>query len=231
MRAFVVVDLGFGDAGKGILTDFLVRRFGAGLVVRYNGGAQAGHNVVTPDVRHHTFSQFGSGTFVPNVRTYLSRHVIIDPLALLVEGNLLEAKGVPDVFSRLQISDQALVITPFQRAANRIRELARGANRHGSCGMGVGETFEDALEYPQLSIITKDIRHPSVLREKLKAIRALKLEQLALFCKSLAFDPSSTRDFEAFEDVDLVDKWIEAVTRLDKPGLIVSSLVQIHPTV
>ena len=93
MRAYVVVDLGFGDAGKGLLTDFLTRHFNAGLVVRYNGGAQAGHNVVAPDGRQHTFSQFGSGTFIPGVKTYLSRHVGIHPGALLVEGDLLAAIG------------------------------------------------------------------------------------------------------------------------------------------
>ena len=134
MRAYIIIDLGFGDAGKGLLTDFLTRRFEAGLVVRYNGGAQAGHNVVTPDGRQHTFSQFGAGTFIPGVRTILSRHGVIDPVALLVEGDVLETKGVPDVYTRLRISAQALIITPFHRAANRVREQARGADRHGSCG-------------------------------------------------------------------------------------------------
>ena len=69
LRAYIVVDLGFGDSGKGLLTDFLVRHLEADVVVRYNGGAQAGHNVVTPDGRHHTFSQFGSGAFNPHVKT------------------------------------------------------------------------------------------------------------------------------------------------------------------
>ena len=134
MRAYVIVDLGFGDAGKGLLTDYLARQLKAGIVVRYNGGAQAGHNVVTPDGRHHTFSQFGSGTFIPGVKTYLSRDVVIHPGALLVEGAILEGKGIPDAFSRLRVSEQALVITPFHQAANRIREIVRGSDRHGSCG-------------------------------------------------------------------------------------------------
>src|SRR5664279_3027640 len=102
MRAYIVLDLGFGDCGKGLLTDFLARRTSAGLVVRYNGGAQAGHNVVAPDGRHHTFSQFGSGTFIPGVKTYLSKYVLIHPGALLVEGNILEKLGVRDAFSRLR---------------------------------------------------------------------------------------------------------------------------------
>jgi len=60
--AFLVVDLGFGDAGKGLLSDYLTRTTGARWVVRFNGGAQAGHNVVTAEGRHHTFSQFGAGS-------------------------------------------------------------------------------------------------------------------------------------------------------------------------
>src|SRR5690349_24164707 len=115
-----VVDLGYGDAGKGTIVDWLCANESVEAVIRFNGGAQAGHNVVTPDGRHHTFSQFGSGAFNPHVKTYLSRHVVIHPTALLIEGDILEAKRVQDPFSRLRLSDQALVITPFHQAANRI---------------------------------------------------------------------------------------------------------------
>src|SRR5215210_2605913 len=126
MRAFVIVDLGFGDAGKGLLTDCLVRRTGAKVVVRYNGGAQAGHNVVTPDGRHHTFSQFGSGSFVPGVRTFLSRDVVVHPTALLREEASLRTAGVTDALERLRISADAVVVTPYHQALNRLRETARG---------------------------------------------------------------------------------------------------------
>src|SRR5437763_7917023 len=120
MRAFVVVDLAFGDSGKGLLTDFLVRRTGARMVVRYNGGAQAGHNVVAPDGRHHTFAQFGAGTLVPGVRTFLSRFVAVHPTALLREEAALAGIGVADAFGRIAVSEAALVITPFHQAANRL---------------------------------------------------------------------------------------------------------------
>ena len=222
MRAFIVVDLGFGDAGKGLLTDFLVRRFEAGLVVRYNGGAQAGHNVITPDGRHHTFSQFGSGTFNPNVKTYLSRHVVTDPLALMVEGDALERKGALNVFGRLRISDQALVITPFQRAANRVREMARKADRHGSCGMGVGETVEDARAYPEISVSAGDLNQPTLLRQKLQTIRDLKREQILTFCKELSFDPTHAQEFSAFAMDDLIERWMAAIAPIRDLGLVIS---------
>lgn len=222
MRAHIIVDLGFGDAGKGLLTDFLARRLEAGLVVRYNGGAQAGHNVIAPDGRHHTFSQFGSGTFIPHVRTYLSRQVVIDPLALLAEGDMLEGQGVRDAFSRLQVSQEALVVTPFQRAANRVRELARRADRHGSCGIGIGEAVEDALANPETRLSAGDLDRPTLLRQKLRASRDTKRAQISAFCKDHSFEPSHAREFEVFENEALIDRWIASIARIGELGLVAS---------
>jgi hypothetical protein len=148
----IVVDLGFGDAGKGTVVDWLCSRAGerrgAALprtVVRFNGGAQAAHNVVTPDGRHHAFAQFGSGMFTPGVRTHLSGFVLVDPLALAAEAAQLASAGVAGALDRLTVDRDALLTTPYHRAANRARERARGAARHGSCGMGIGETVSYAL--------------------------------------------------------------------------------------
>jgi len=221
LRAYIIVDLGFGDAGKGLLTDFLVRYFNAGVVVRYNGGAQAGHNVVTPDGRHHTFSQFGAGTFVPNVKTYLSKHVMIHPGALLLEGDILEGKGVKDAFSRLRVSDQALVITPFHQAANRIREIVRGENRHGSCGVGVGEAVEDSLSNIEDSVFAGDLLNPARLKRKLRSIHERKYEQLVEFCKDKLSSDSLAREWDIFERDDVIDTWVSTVARIGKLGLVV----------
>jgi adenylosuccinate synthase len=147
----VVVDLGYGDAGKGTVVDWLCSRADAGpvhAVVRFNGGAQAAHNVVTSDGRHHTFAQFGSGSFIPGVRTHLSRFVLVDPLALAGEAAHLASLGVRDALDRVTVDRDALLATPYHRAANRARELARGDRRHGSCGMGIGETASYALDHP-----------------------------------------------------------------------------------
>ena len=225
MRAYIVVDLGFGDSGKGLLTDFLVRRFDASLVVRYNGGAQAGHNVVTPDGRHHTFSQFGSGTFIPHVKTYLSRHVVIHPGALLLEGDILESKGISNPFSRLRVSEQALVVTPFHQAANRIRETVRGKDRHGSCGVGVGETVEDALLNPENRVLAGDLYNPSLLRRKLRAIREKKREEIIALCKDNSFGTLPDREYDVFERDDVIDAWITSVARLRELGLIATESV------
>jgi adenylosuccinate synthase len=225
LRAYIVVDLGFGDSGKGLLTDFLVRHLEADVVVRYNGGAQAGHNVVTPDGRHHTFSQFGSGAFNPHVKTYLSRHVVIHPTALLIEGDILEAKQVQDPFSRLRLSDQALVITPFHQAANRIREIARGVNRHGSCGVGVGEAVEDALLHTENRVLAGDLNNPALLHRKLRAIREQKREQITALCKNKCFGSLLNREYSVFEDEDVIETWISSIARIGRLGLVVSDSV------
>ena len=244
MRAYIIVDLGFGDAGKGLLTDFLTRQLSAGVekthkfgvesthkfgvVVRYNGGAQAGHNVVTADGRHHTFSQFGSGTFLPGVKTFLSRQVVIHPTALLIEGAVLEGKGVPDAFARLRVSDQALIITPFHQAANRMREIARGAERHGSCGVGVGETYEDDLTQPQNSIRAGELADPVTLRRKLRAIRDQKYEQM-LEVRNESSHPQGKHKFDKewqiFENGEVIERWISSIARIGELGLVVSDSV------
>lgn len=225
MHAYIIVDLGFGDSGKGLLTDFLVRHLKAGVVVRYNGGAQAGHNVITPNGRHHTFSQFGSGSFIPNVKTYLSRHVVIHPTALLIEGDILGNKGAPDPFSRLRVSDQALVITPFHQAANRIREMLRGTDRHGSCGVGVGEAVEDSLFDSENCLRAGDLNRPAVLRRKLQTIREHKRAQISELCKDNSAAPLLTREFQVFEREDVIEAWIASIARISELGLVVSDSV------
>lgn len=167
MNHVIVVDLGYGDAGKGTVVDWLCANRPVHTVIRFNGGAQAAHNVVLPDGRHHTFAQFGAGTFRPGVRTHLSRYVVVDPLALVAEADHLASLGVPDAFDRLTVDGEALLATPYHRAANRARELARGADRHGSCGLGVGEAVAYGLAHPDAAPRVADCLRPSVLRRRL----------------------------------------------------------------
>ncbi len=180
MNHVIVVDLGYGDSGKGGVVDWLCSTRGGvphlrgapvHAVVRFNGGAQAAHNVVTADGRHHTFAQFGSGTFTPGVRTHLSRFMLVDPLALAAEAAHLASVGVGDALDRLTVDRDALLTTPYHRAANRARELARGRDRHGSCGLGIGETMRYALEYPDDAPRVADCAAPRTLARKLGGLR------------------------------------------------------------
>jgi len=194
-RAVIVVDLGFGDAGKGVVTDALVRNLGARAVVRFNGGAQAGHNVVTPDGRHHTFAQLGAGTFVPGVRTHFSSHTVVHPTALRVEADRLARVGVHDALARFSVSPRAKVVTPYHQAANRIRERARGAARHGSCGVGIGEVMRDALAAPEDVIEVRHLYDVRALRRLLERARErlrAEVEPLGRFEESSLFDDGAT---------------------------------------
>ncbi|MET0417728.1 MAG: adenylosuccinate synthetase [Actinoplanes sp.] len=160
-----VVDLGYGDAGKGTVVDALCADRPVRAVLRFNGGAQAAHNVITEDGRHHTFAQFGSGT-LRGVPTHLTRFMVVDPLALAAEAAAL---GNP--FSLLTVDGDALLATPWHRAANQRRERERGDARHGSCGMGVGETMAYALSHPSAPRVS-DTLSRTRLRRRLAAVAA-----------------------------------------------------------
>lgn len=204
-QAILIADLGYGDAGKGSIVDFLARETGAHTVIRYNGGAQAAHNVITPDGRHHTFAQFSSATFLPGVRTHLSRYMLIHPMAMLAEERHLQSVGVSDAFQRVTVERDALIISPFQQAANRVKELARADGLHGSCGLGIGETMSDWLAYGDEVLFAGDLLDRRMMIRKLNFLRDHKLVQLRGF---LGNDPSSVRiqeEMKVFSDPDLID--------------------------
>lgn len=208
-RAIVVVDLGFGDAGKGIMTDALSRRLGARAVVRFNGGAQAAHNVVLPDGRHHTFAQLGSASFVDGVRTFLSRHMVVHPTALHYEAGHLASLGVRSPLERVTISEGARVLTPFHQAACRVREIARGAARHGSCGVGVGEVMRDSLEFPDETVRMGHLRDRATLR------RLLLRAQERLFDAVRTVVDLAPEERGILVARSVIDAWIDALPALD----------------
>lgn len=159
----IVVGTGFGDEGKGVM----VNHFSSPhtLTVRFNGGSQAGHNVVLPDGLHHTFAQFGAGTF-QNASTLLSRFHALDPFALTLEGNALTNKGFA-VWEKLYVSEDALVITPIHRFINQQKEDRRGSKRRGSVGVGYGVAVTYARNNPEQALYVKDLSDFTVTLDKL----------------------------------------------------------------
>lgn len=177
----VVTGLGFGDEGKGATVDFLART-GVLLGVRFNGGLQAGHNVVCNGV-HHTFSQYASCLLVPATRSILASAVYVDPFAMQVEAARLKQAGVDCLDSRASASENCILVTPFHRTMNRIRELARGENRHGSCGVGIGEAFRDLNT--SLCMRLRDLTGPD-LTGRLEAQRLARLAEAREIAASIA---------------------------------------------
>lgn len=208
-EAIIVADLGFGDSGKGTMVDYLARGPRSSLVVRYNGGPQAAHNVVTPSGKHHTFAQFGSGSFLLNSRTHLSRYMLVNPYNLYVENQYLAAQNVKLTWERLSIDQHATIITPWHQAANRIRELARGDGRHGSCGEGVGEARWDDIRFPDETLIARNLNSPQTTRRKLEQLRDRKWAELQPLMESLPPSDRLTAEQEVFKRDDLIDQAIE----------------------
>jgi adenylosuccinate synthase len=196
--AYLVAGLGFGDEGKGATVHYLVEKHKAGLVVRYNGGSQAEHNVVTKDGKHHTFSQFGSGT-LSGARTHLSRFMLVNPMSMMHEAEHLYEIGVRNVWERTTVEDKAVIITPFQAAVNRLVEKARGDKAHGTCGLGIGQTRSDHLKYGDKVLFAGDLQDEEVTKQKLRFIQSA--------CYQVAgFDATSDDpDIEVLENPDAID--------------------------
>ena len=132
----VVLGLGFGDEGKGTIVDWLARRAATPpLVVRWNGGPQAAHHVVTDDGRVHCFAQLASASFVDGARTHLGPQMAVDLYALHVEAAVFGG----DVLARTTIDPRCVLVTPWHAILGRVREALRGPGRHGSTGRGVAE--------------------------------------------------------------------------------------------
>lgn len=164
MRARVVIGANFGDEGKGLVTDYLCSQ-GAGVVVRFNGGAQAGHTVVSPAGDRHVFSHFGSGTML-GIPTFLSQFFVCNPILFFDELRKLHTLGFyPKIFAH----PQCLVTTFADMIINQELESKRGADRHGSVGVGFRETVQRS-KLTELKITMADLwnrsnRLPSVIDE------------------------------------------------------------------
>lgn len=151
MIARVVIGANFGDEGKGLTTDYLCSK-GAGIVVRFNGGANAGHTVVTPEGERHVFRHFGSGTFL-GVPTFLSQFFVCNPILFFEErAQLIELGFHPEVYAH----PDCLITTFADMMINQIRESGRGLKRHGSCGVGLHETMQRS-RVPELKITMGDL--------------------------------------------------------------------------
>jgi len=141
--AKVVIGANYGDEGKGLATDVFVSLAGGSdaAVIRFNGGAQAGHTVTTPDGKRHVFSHFGAGTMA-GAATFLTEYFVVHPGMFAVEKAALAKHGfVLEVFA----DPDAQITTPYDVMVNRWAEETRGAARHGSVGIGFGETIERGL--------------------------------------------------------------------------------------
>lgn len=165
IRAQAVIGAAYGDEGKGLMVDRLAAASQNAVVVRSNGGAQAGHTVVSPSGQRHVFHHVGSGTFA-GAATHFSRFFVAHPMLLLSELAALENLGYRP---RLTSDPEVMVSTPYDVIINQAVEMARGTARHGSCGLGFGETIERNLR-PEFTLTMRDLFRPDI-RQRLATIR------------------------------------------------------------
>lgn len=163
--ARVVIGANFGDEGKGLFTDHHAAELGEALVIRFNGGAQAGHTVELADGRRHVFHHIGAGALA-GAATHLSRFFVANPLLLERELGELAALGVTPAYT---VHPDAPLTTPWDMMANQMAEESRGAARHGSTGLGINETVTRMVT--RFATRAGDLRDVARLRAHLFAIR------------------------------------------------------------
>lgn len=161
-KANIVVGLGYGDEGKGLMTDYLCANSIKPLVIRFNGGHQAGHTVWIKDGFRHMFSSFGSGT-LRGVPTYWSRFCLFSPAYMIHE-----LKTLP-VTPTLYLDADCEVTTHYDVLYNRAIEKSRGHNRLGSCGVGIGATVDRTNS--GLSLKVNELADIFTVKDKLLQIR------------------------------------------------------------
>jgi adenylosuccinate synthase len=139
----IVIDTAWGDSGKGKFVD--VFSHSADLVIRFNGGANAGHTVVN-DYGEFKFNLIPTGVFNPNALSILAGSVAISPLTLVEEISDLSKKGIEVSEKNLLISQYAHIIMPWHIARDTLRETARGDSKVGTTGRGIGPLYADRTE-------------------------------------------------------------------------------------
>src|SRR5919112_558842 len=141
MPAVVLIGAQWGDEGKGKATDLLGGR--VPYVVRYQGGNNAGHTVITPDGERYALHLIPSGILTPGCTPVIGNGVVVDPEVLIGELRGLEERGVDT--SRLVISADAHLIMPHHRELDRVTERFLGSRRIGTTGRGIGPAYGDKV--------------------------------------------------------------------------------------
>ena len=164
MSAFIVLGAQWGDEGKGKMTDYLAEE--ANVVVRYQGGNNAGHTVEVGD-KQYKLHLIPSGILHDEKLNVIGNGVVVDPMAFFSEIDYLREEGVKVTPEKLILSDRAHVIMPYHKVLDKLKEKARGKNDIGTTGKGIGPCYTDKFE--RCGIRVCDLIDKEVFKEKLMA--------------------------------------------------------------
>jgi adenylosuccinate synthase len=161
MGNVAVVGAQWGDEGKGKIVDWLSER--AEIVVRFQGGANAGHTLVIGNVEYK-LSLLPSGVVRPDKLSIVGNGVVIDPWGLIAEIDLMRKKGLTISPDTLRIADNAALILPSHAALEHAREERRGARKIGTTGRGIGPAYEDKVGRRAVRVC--DLADPAALEDR-----------------------------------------------------------------
>lgn len=165
MKNVVVVGAQWGDEGKGKIVDWLSSR--ADVVVRFQGGHNAGHTLVIDGVTYK-LNLLPSGIVRKGKLSVIGNGVVVDPWALLAEIDKIAEKGVVVTPENLIIAENVPLIMPFHGLVDRAREAAKGAGKIGTTGRGIGPAYEDKIARRGIRLC--DLTTPELLREKIEEL-------------------------------------------------------------
>ena len=165
MPNVAVVGAQWGDEGKGKIVDWLSSR--ADVVVRFQGGHNAGHTLVINGVEYK-LSLLPSGVVRGGKLSIIGNGVVVDPTALLKEMETVRAKGVSITPDNLLLAENACLILPVHGHLDRAREAAKGNSKIGTTGRGIGPAYEDKVG--RRAVRVSDLRHPEHLKTKLEEL-------------------------------------------------------------
>lgn len=165
MANVVVVGAQWGDEGKGKIVDWLSER--ADVVVRFQGGHNAGHTLVIGNSTYK-LSLLPSGVVRPGKLAVIGNGVVVDPWALVDEISRLAQQGVAISRDNLRIAENATLILPLHRELDQLREAAAGAGKIGTTGRGIGPAYEDKVG--RRAIRLQDLDAPATLGDKVDRV-------------------------------------------------------------
>ena len=198
MSNLVVVGTQWGDEGKGKVVDLLAAK--ADMIVRFQGGANAGHTLVV-EGRQFIFHIIPSGILYEGKKCLIGNGLVVDPEVLLEEIESLGKSGIIVDSNRLSLSEKVHIIMPYHKAIDLAKEVAKGKGKIGTTGRGIGPCYEDKVA--RTGIRAVDLTDPEILEEKIRANLREKNFYLTKFldAKPLEADP-------------ILEKYIQLAERL-----------------